>query len=276
MSPTTASVTSADGTRIACRRSGSGPAVLVVPGNNRMAHNYDALAAALADAFTVVVIERRGRGASGPQGAGYSLAREVQDVQAVARAEGAALVFGHSYGGLVALAAAAVDPGLTRCAVYEPAVSIGGSFDLSFRGEFMRLLGDGKHVRAMALFLHRTGVLPFRNPPYPVCWALAALMVGRPGEMRDLMATTPAELEVVARADGDGSAYASIAAETLLLSGTRTSSRLTGVLDPLARIIPRATHRVLDGADHNAPDESDPTRIAAELRAFFLLRGTPA
>ena len=269
MSPSTAAVTSADGTAIAYRRTGSGPALLVVPGNNRRAHNYDALAAALADAFTVCVIERRGRGESGPQGAEYSLAREVQDLQAVAGAEGAARVFGHSYGGLVTLAAAAADPGLGRCAVFEPAVSIGGSFDLSFRGEFMRLLGEGKHVRAMALFLHRTGVLPFRNPPYPVCWALAALMVGRPGEMRELMATTPAELEVVARADGDGAAYGAIAADILLLSGTKTSPALTGVLDPLARIIPRATHRVLAGADHNAPDESDPTRIAEELRGFF-------
>lgn len=265
----TAVVTSADGTPIAYRCTGTGPAIVVVPGNNRMAHDYDRLAAALADAFTVCVIERRGRGDSGPQGADYSIQREADDLRAVRAAVGADLVFGHSYGGLVALVAAAQDAGIHRLAAYEPGVSIDGSFDLSFRHRFRALLSRSKHVRAMALFLHRTQLLPFRRSPFVLCWVFAALMVGRPSEMRDLMQTTPAELDEVARADGDGSAYASIAADTLLLSGTRSPAYLTRPLDTLAAIPPRARHVVLTDADHNAPDESDPTRIAAELRRFF-------
>ncbi|WP_348788759.1 alpha/beta hydrolase [Leifsonia sp. NPDC080035] len=266
---TTGSVTSQDGTTIAYRTTGAGRALVVVPGNNRMAHDYDRLATALGDAFAVTVIERRGRGASGPQGADYALDREVEDLAAVAEAVGASDVFGHSYGGLVALVAARAGRIIHRLAVYEPGVSIDGSFDLSFRGRFRELLGRGKHVRAMALFLHRTRLLPFGWTPYPVCWALSVLMVGRRGEMRDLMPTTPAELDEVARADGDGMAYAAITADTLLVAGTRSPGYLTGVLEPLSRIIPRS-HRVsLDGADHNAPDESAPERVAVELRRFF-------
>lgn len=269
MSQTSRTVTSADGTPIGYRVTGSGPAVVVVPGNNRMAHNYDHLAEDLADAFTVCVIERRGRGVSGPQGPRYSVDREVEDLRAVMDAVGARLVFGHSYGGLVALTAARTSAEIDRLAVYEPGVSINGSFDLSFRVQFRSLLERGKHVRAMALFLHATGLLPLPWAPYPLCWAIAWLMVGRPSEMRDLMPTTPAELDELARADSDGSGFATITADTLLLSGSASPTALTGVLEPLSAIIPRARHVALTGADHNAPDESAPGRIADELRGFL-------
>lgn len=265
----TSTVSSADGTTIGIRTCGAGPALVVVPGNNRMAHDYDRLASALADTFTVCVVERRGRGVSGPQGADYSLDKEVEDLQTVFSSTGAHLVFGHSFGGLVALSAARTDRRIRRLAVYEPGVSIDGSFDLSFRHEFGRLLSRGKHVRAMALFLHASQLLPFEHTSYPVCWAFAVLMVGRRTEMRDLMATTPAELEVLAASDSDGSPYAAVTAETLLLSGAKSPSFLTAVLTPLSAIIPRARHEVLADADHNAPDESAPERIAAELRTFF-------
>ncbi len=265
----TGTVVSADGTTIGYRRAGSGPALVVVPGNNRMAHDYDRLAAELADLFTVCAIERRGRGVSGPQGSRYCLEREVEDLQAVAHAVDARMVFGHSYGGLIALTAARANVDIEQLAVYEPGVSINGSFDLSFRTEFARLLGRGKHVRAMALFLHATRLIPLPWAPYPVCWALALLLVGRPGVTRDLMSTTPAELEEIARSDGDGSDLATIPAETLLIAGTRSPGFLTGVLDSLSVIIPNAQQRTLKDADHNAPDESAPKRVAAQLRDFF-------
>lgn len=131
MGDSTHTVDSADGTRIGYRLTGTGPAMVVVPGNNRMAHNYDRLAAALADGFSVCVIERRGRGNSGPQGPRYSIDREVEDLQAVADAVGARMVFGHSYGGLIALTAARSTSDIDQLVVYEPGVSINGSFDLS-------------------------------------------------------------------------------------------------------------------------------------------------
>lgn len=267
--PSLRTVTSADGTTIAYRRVGSGPSVVIVPGNNRMAHNYDRLANALGDSFTVSIVERRGRGASGPQGAAYCLDREIEDLNAVCEAVDAQSVFGHSYGGLIALSAARTDRRVQRVAVYEPGISIDGSFDLSFRAEFRRLLERGRHVRAMALFLHRTRLLPLPRSPYILCWALSVLMVGRASEMRELMSTTPPELEVTAAADSDGSAFAAVEAEVLLIGGTRSPGYLTGVLEPLSRIIPNATRLMLDDADHNAPDESAPSRIAEHLRPML-------
>ncbi|BCJ39814.1 hypothetical protein GCM10010168_26740 [Actinoplanes ianthinogenes] len=46
---------------------GDGPGLVVVPGNNRRAHHYTKLAELLQYDYRVTVIERRGRGASGPQ-----------------------------------------------------------------------------------------------------------------------------------------------------------------------------------------------------------------
>jgi pimeloyl-ACP methyl ester carboxylesterase len=82
-------VTSADGTTIGYRRIGAGPAVVLVHGALMSAYRFDRLAAALADAFTVVVPDRRGRGASGPHGEVYGMAREVEDLRAVLDATGA-------------------------------------------------------------------------------------------------------------------------------------------------------------------------------------------
>lgn len=108
---------------------------------------------------------------------------------------------------------------LERVAVFESSVSINGSFDLSFLFEFRRPLERGRHVRAMALFLHSTRLIPLRYAPYALCWGLAVLMVGRRGETRDPMPTTPSELDEMARADDDGLSYSAVRAETLLING---------------------------------------------------------
>ena len=108
------SVSSSDGTTIAYTSTGAGPGLILVPGALTVAADFAPLAQALADVFTVHVIERRGRGASGPQGEDYSITRECEELRAVQSATGATLVFGHSFGGLVVLEAAIGDVGL-RC-----------------------------------------------------------------------------------------------------------------------------------------------------------------
>jgi len=61
--------------------------------------------------------DRRGRGDSG----GYSIEREVDDLDAVASTTGSEpFVYGHSSGGALALEAAAHGVGLRKIAVYEP------------------------------------------------------------------------------------------------------------------------------------------------------------
>ena len=60
-------VSSADGTDIGVRVLGTGPAVVVLGGALRTVTDYLPLARAMAARFQVHVVDRRGRGLSGPQ-----------------------------------------------------------------------------------------------------------------------------------------------------------------------------------------------------------------
>ena len=98
-------VTSADGTRIAYDRKGTGPAVILVGGTLDDGAENAPLARLLANHFTVYNYARRGRGASGNTPP-YAVAREVEDLDAlIATAGGSAHVYGASSGGALALEA---------------------------------------------------------------------------------------------------------------------------------------------------------------------------
>jgi pimeloyl-ACP methyl ester carboxylesterase len=262
--------TSRDGTDIAYETRGTGDGVVVVPGNNRMAHDYRRLAELLADTSTVHVMERRGRGRSGPLGEHYRLEREVEDLRSVLRATGATRVFGHSYGGLIALQCARESSALERIAVYEPGVSIDGSFDASWLPRFRRELARGRQATAMAVFLRGTRLLPF-SLPMPLMVPFAGIMLsGASGrEMRDMMPTTPGEIAEIVRHDSDGTPYAEISVPVLLLGGSKSPASLTGVLPTLAEQIPDARIEIIPGLDHNAPDLNAPKVIASRLTAFL-------
>ena len=115
-----ASVTSADGTTIGYRQVGSGPGVILIHGSmSSGAHHVD-LARLLADMFTVVVPDRRGRGLSGPYRSGDELGQELEDLAAVVDATGATFIWGLSSGACIALHAARTMPAIRRVAIYEP------------------------------------------------------------------------------------------------------------------------------------------------------------
>jgi pimeloyl-ACP methyl ester carboxylesterase len=243
--------------------------VVVIPGNNRRSHHYEQLARGLAGAHTVHVIERRGRGASAARDASYSIETDVDDVLEVLRDTGARVVFGHSYGGLVAL-----HVGLRRqldaLIAYEPGVSLDGSFDAGWLDTFTKQLAAGRHVAAMATFLKGTNLLPLRANA--LLWAVSFLMLRGSGgrETREMMPTTPAEIAEIARLDSDGSRYAGIASRTLLLGGEKSPAYLTGVLPRLTTIVPNAEYAILPGLDHNAPDQNAPDTVAQQIRLHLV------
>src|SRR5882757_9140638 len=86
---TTHTVFSLDGAKISYLTMGIGPSVIVIPGTLSMAADYAAFARALAEHFTVHIIERRGRGESDAQGDDYSIEKEREDVLALQQKTGA-------------------------------------------------------------------------------------------------------------------------------------------------------------------------------------------
>jgi len=119
---TTGSVTSTDGTPIGYLRLGQGPAVIILHGSNESGRSHAHLALALADAFTVYLPDRRGRGLSGPHRPDHGMHTEVEDLRAVVAQSGAQKVFGVSASALIVLQAARAVPAIRQVAVYEPAL----------------------------------------------------------------------------------------------------------------------------------------------------------
>ena len=105
-------VVSKDGTPIAVWRSGEGAPLVLIHGAAADHNRWAPVLPALEERFTVLAVDRRGRGQSG-DATDYALEREYEDVVAVVESAGEGVsVLGHSYGGICALEAALLTDGI--------------------------------------------------------------------------------------------------------------------------------------------------------------------
>jgi pimeloyl-ACP methyl ester carboxylesterase len=270
-------VTSADGTPVEYLSVGHGPHVIVVPGALAVAPDFTALARLLATRHTVHIVQRRGRGGSGPQGDRYGMARECEDIETVRAQTGARLIFGHSFGGLVALRAACGNPALDAVAVYEPGVSVDGSIPVDWIDRARREVSQGANFEAFITFVRgvnpeQTGRLPRRLLRFILRHAIPR------AEMRQNLALMPqaiSEHVEVGRFDGRLADYRDIAAATLITRGKgRDTARQAVALTRLAETIPRSETATFRTLDHFAP-EKKPGEIADVVLRFFAAHARP-
>jgi pimeloyl-ACP methyl ester carboxylesterase len=279
--PALGEVRSADGTTIGYRRTGTGPAVVLLHGAGQSSANLMRLAGALAGAFTVCVPDRRGRGRSGPYGDFHGLRTEIEDLSALLDACGASRVFGLSAGAVIAIEAALVRRDITKLALYEPPLSFDGVVHGDWAPQYQRQLRAGKPGAALVTVLKATAdrTSPVRwIPRRPLGAALDFAIrrtAGRPapdGTMspRELIRTVPYDAQTVVGASGALERFRVLTCEILLLGGSRSARNLTASLDGLSQVLPDARRVVLHGTGHTAPDNSHkPGRVAAELHRFF-------
>ncbi len=251
--------------------------MILIGGVLRVGNDYLPLARLLAHSLTVHVMDRRGRGTSGAQGAAYSIDTECQDLLAVQRQTGAQMIFGHSYGGLVALETARHTQVFERIAVYEPGVSVAGSMPVDWLGEFRRLLGLGDTRGAFAVMAHGAGHAPTVLARAPL-GLVRALMYCLPGsqwrQLEPLLPAALAENEQIAKLDApDVSRFASIAAQVLLLGGTESPVAITTpALQALHETIRGSQLRLLDRLRHTAPEQKSPETVAEPVTRFLMPR----
>jgi pimeloyl-ACP methyl ester carboxylesterase len=272
-------VRSVDGTSIAYESFGSGDGVVVIGGALSTGRDYVPFARALAQSLAVHVIERRGRGASGPQGPDYSIDKELEDLFTVQAATGASAVFGHSYGGLIALEAARRSAVFSHVVVYEPGVSVGGSVKLEWMPRYRELLATGDTRGAFASMVRENGFAPapLARLPLPVVRVILRLAVRgqRWQRMCPLLEANLAEHEQAARLDdGTLDRYSSISARVLFLGGQKSPRfATTELFDALQRTIPDSDAEIIAGLDHLAPDEKAPDVVADRVRRFLSAPG---
>jgi pimeloyl-ACP methyl ester carboxylesterase len=132
-------VRSADGTLIPVYKSGSGPPLLMVHGGGGNHANWDRVRPYLETHHTVWAVDRRNSFVD--PNVRYDLEREFEDVAAIARQIGGELdLLGSSSGGLCALGASLLVPGVRRLVLYEPPYVAGKPTD----PEFERLVTSGE------------------------------------------------------------------------------------------------------------------------------------
>jgi len=270
----THTVLSKDGTKIAYLSLGDGPAVLVLPGVLSMASDYAALARALAQHFTVHVIERRGRGKSGPQGDDYSIVRECEDVLDVQRQTGARLLVGHSYGGLVALEVARGNSVFTRIAVYEPGVSIDGSMPVHWMAGYQKKLAEERKLDALVEFtLADAPPRLAKLPPWLMKLLLRVSFLRFPEsrQMLNLLRENIREWQEIARLDSTYENYRQLTACVLLMYGGKSDSPAVDlVVKRLPPVLPCFEIKEFPRLDHFGIERTAPNEVARVIGDYFL------
>lgn len=269
---TSQTVTSKDGATIGYYTIGKGPGILVLPGALAVAADYRELSKALADRFTVHIIERRGRGHSSPMGSTYSMDRECEDVTAVQKATQATFMFGQSYGGLIALEAARNNSAFKKIAVYEPGVSINGSIPVSWIEPYKKQVANKKYFDALAEFV--VGVTPGlagKQPKWLLKFILPMIFKGQKRQQTfDLLEANAKEHTEVGRLDNSYKNYHEISAGVLLAYGGKSHKSVAQTAKALSEVIPNSEAKALPGLDHFAPDEKAPAEVAKALEEYFL------
>jgi pimeloyl-ACP methyl ester carboxylesterase len=266
-------VNSQDGTAIGYRTTGSGPGLVAVHGAIESAAGYQGFADVLGEWFTVHVIDRRGRGLSGPHGEAHTLRTEVEDVRAVVEATGSQRLFGVSSGALIALEAALTVPGISHVAAYEPPITAPGRKDHVFE-RFEREVRTGRSAEAMVTILTGLEVGPrfLRLLPRPLLVTMMRRFMEGEDDVVGLLPTALYDFRVVEEGSKDLERFTALPGEVLLAGGSRSPRYLKDALVALEGLVPNATRVELRGADHNSSTER-PQLVAAVLRGFLSSGG---
>lgn len=263
-------ITSADGARLAYRTIGSGSPLIIIPGVMSVAAMYDQLAVALADQFTVHVLERRGRGDSAAQPPDYRIETEIDDVDALRAATGATQVFGHSFGGLIALEYARRRPGaLSRLAVYDPGISVAHSIPSAWVPRYRELLAANRPAKAFAYFSIAAGPARARRMPLWLMMLMTPLFLSslRKRHFSELLPTVATEHLEIERLNDTWRGYAAIQAPVLLMvSGKSDLPWIQSMVGALSSALPAHTCRTFPELDHFGPDHSGPLAVASAIR----------
>lgn len=258
---------STDGTPIGYYSLGAGPGLIIVGGVLSSGSDYRALAELLAENFQVHVMDRRGRANSGPQRQDHSIEAECADLIAIARDTGATAVFGHSFGGLVALETARRHSVFGQLCIYEPGVPLRGQLRLSWLDGYQQRLHAGDRRGAFAWMVKHNGFAPPALAVMPVPYIKAVLRVAiRPQQwasMNPLLEANLTEHRIQAALDSPSpERFKTITAATMLMGGTKSPATISQQLAvELGEVIPSATVMMLPRLDHLAP-QRDPSLIA--------------
>jgi pimeloyl-ACP methyl ester carboxylesterase len=259
----TETVSSPDGTPIAVWRSGAGPPLVLVHGTAADHTRWAPVVPALGERYTVLAVDRRGRGASGDAGR-YAIEREYEDVAAVVEWAGSEVdVIGHSHGAWCALEACLLTAKVRRLVLYEPPMGVVvGEPDQIARLE--QLTAAGETDELVAYFMQA--------------------FAGLPPEQVELLRTLPAWQARVAAAGTiareerasreyvfEPGRFRELRVPALLLSGGASPPAFAAALELIRGALPDCRLVVMPGQSHAAMDTG--TQLFLDEVLSFLEAG---
>ena len=219
-------------------------------------HRWAPVQPALGERFTVLAIDRRGRGLSGDAD-GYPLEREYEDVAAVTDWAGEAVhVPGHSHGGVCVLEAALLTDRIRKLVLYEPPIGLPKS-PPQVVARLDELLAAGERDELVAFFMREVARLPPDQ---------AELLRSMPAwDARLAVAHTIPREEQVNRAYAfDPGPFRDVRVPTLFLVGGDSAEPFKAAAEAVQAALPDCRIVVMPGQRHAAMD-SAPDLFASEV-----------
>ncbi|HKX73169.1 MAG TPA: alpha/beta hydrolase [Candidatus Saccharimonadales bacterium] len=254
MKPTQHTTTSKDGTVIAYEQTGSGPAVILVNAALADRTGSTKLAALLAEKFTCINYDRRGRGQS-TDVQPYSPAREVEDIAAlIDTVGGSASLFGQSSGAILALdAAAALGSKVHGLIMFEPPFVVDASrqpIPNELGAQAGELVKAGKPADAIKLFFGKVMGIPGFGV------TIMKLVMPTWKNMLASAGTLPYDF-AIAKGTQDGTPlpakrWSGLTAPVLVMVGAKSEQYFHSGAKALDDLLPSAEYRSLPGVSHGS------------------------
>jgi len=253
-------VTSADGTDIAFEQHGDGPSLVLLHGGSAPQY-WRPVLPHFAEDYTVVVPHRRGVGESDDSDE-YTLSRGVEDVRAVIDAvDDDPILFGHSFGGLLAIEAART-ASVAELIAYEPAVLVGAYREQAdLASQMQARIDDGERRQAMKFYvrevMHGGDIDDLDGwlaewPPWPDIVALTENIARINRAIEDYR--LPDSLDITA--------------PTLLLTGTQGPPHLREGIRAVDAALSGGHLLEIEDVGHGGPAEA-PERVIPKVRSFI-------
>jgi pimeloyl-ACP methyl ester carboxylesterase len=259
--------TSRDGTRVAYDELGEGPPLVLVGGafNTRTFGPNGGLAPLLAERFTVINYDRRGRGDS-TDTAPYAVEREIEDIEAlIEEAGGSAHVFGISSGAALALEAANRGLAIDKLALYEAPFVVDDSrapVPEDYLKRLEGLVSSDRRGDAIRLFMRQgVGIPAVFVAMMRIMPAWSKLKAVAPTVIYDAVIVDDYEKGRPLPSDR----WTSVTMPTLVAVGGKSPDWMRNAMRALADVLPNARHSTLEGQTHIVKPEA----LAPVLVEFF-------
>lgn len=267
-----ASYQAEDGVSLGYRYIGTGTKkLLILHGGGFASQHYVTLAKALANNFTVIIPDARGRGLSKGDHWSLDLSTQRGDIRAIVNQHNIDFVFGHSRGALLAIDSVNYIS-WEKIAVYEPPIKVSGKwpFSVSWIPKFKNDLSNGKGMTALARYMK--GMSFGQLDLIPVLLLEIILRTRLKGSDRQdalaLLPTIISDLQIAEEIDLEKSC-SRIQCPFLLVKGSKTPRRFTEAFDYIVPLIPKIEIKEIPRWDHGSPIFANPEQLKSILEDFF-------